>query len=102
MPNCFALVDKKTNQRAVLQEVDRLMCENFKQPCDEIRYLCGWYNSVGLRLACGQSFTEILTEYQDYVEKANDPMEKDYYESMIEIIKWLDINYTSESWYEHK
>lgn len=105
MPVCFQLYDKTRPGEGpvTLQEIDRLMCEHFEQPCDPIKYLNGWYDSIGFRLALGKSFEEIRGQFDGYIleEKArgNPNQGVEFYENSLRILAWLEERYTTNSFY---
>ena len=105
MPNCFQLYDKTKpgDGPVVLQEVDRLMCEHFEQPCDAVEWLNGWYNCIGFRLACGKSFEEIRQQFKGYIEedkqRGNPNQRVEFYENSLLILGWLEEHYATNSFY---
>lgn len=88
MPACFQLIPKGSTEPKTLQEIDEEMCKHFKQPCDKVKYLNGWVDSVGLGLAVGRTFEEILTIYKE--EKL---------ESLILITEYLRDRYEVSAFY---
>lgn len=98
MPNCFQLFRKGEKEPAILQKVDDELRVAFEQPPDPENWLGGWYNYIGLCLAVGNSFEEIIADFDQRV--ANDPT--DYWaKDMADIARWLNEHYTSDAWYEH-
>ena len=91
MPNCFQLISKKTGEPENFSSIDEKLCAMFDVPVDDNRYLCSWYDIVGLNLATGRDFDE---------QRKMHWIAED--ESLMQIIDFLDENYTSNSWYEHR
>lgn len=101
MPACYQLIDKKTGKPEVLQEIDRKMCEAFNQPCDPTKWFHNWHNEIGFRLAIGQSFEDIKKEYEGYVTNPESDGERNYYSLSLEVLRWLEDNYTSNAFYSY-
>lgn len=103
MPSCFQLLDKKTNQPAILQRIDELMCAHFQEPCHPKHWFHGWYNYIGLSLATGKSFEDITAKCLDYIEEQGVDLEGiKYWLQMLKINLWLAKNYNSNAFYESK
>ncbi|SRR6266446_7653374 len=98
MPNCFSLTRKSTGQVAILQEVDTEMRKLFKEPPDPDHWLWSWYDTIGLRLALGRTFTDIIQKCHSNIIEY--PEDKDYYNRKLEIAKYLSENFTSDAWAE--
>jgi hypothetical protein len=79
-------------------QIDEEMCRHFEQPVDEKRYLGGWYDSIGFRLALGKSFEQIRAEFRGYVDEEKET--SNFYVTMLKMLDWLDENYTPDSWRE--
>ena len=97
MPNCFQLIRKSAPQEGpvVLQKVDEEMCAFFRVPCDPVKWYHYWYDTIGFSLAMGSSF-----EYQRQSVKDNpnpDDESVDWDKRTIEIIDWLDENFTTDA-----
>lgn len=103
MPNCFTL-SRKSNLDAgpvPLNTIDAEMCQFFNEPVDPKEFCRNWYGIIGFDLAKGKSFEQIRTDYQgshdvDYLGN------RDLWTKLIEIVDWLDANFTTDSWYEIK
>ena len=91
MPAYFQLYPKNSDEPAKFADVDDKMRAHFNAPPDPDKYLCGWYDSIGMRLALGQSFDEIRAEWFSYNEAEG-------YDELIDILDWLEANYTPNSW----
>lgn len=87
MPNCFTL--EKNGKRANFAEIDDAMRIEFNEPPSVDHYLYGWYDTVGLAIAVGQ------TEYA----KLRETFEKS--PDLLRIINWLEANgYKPDAWYQ--
>lgn len=108
MPVCFQLYDKTKpgEPPVVLTEIDRLMCEHFEHPCDPVKYLNGWYDCIGFRLALGRSFEQIREQFNEYIvedtAKGNPNHQVEYYQNSLLILAWLEEHYTTSSYYAPK
>ena len=104
MPNYFELA-RKSNPEAgpvVLQELDEELCKHFGVPCDAKRYLGGWYDSIGLSLAMGDTFEEIIAYYRTTVVKYHDDAEfKQAYSDLIQIAEYIQLHFISHCGYSH-
>src|SRR5258708_33789037 len=98
MPNCFSLTRKSTGEVVILQEVDNELRRYFKEPPDTEHWLWSWYDTIGLALALGRSFDDIIRECHDNLEQHPDSVQ--YYLRKIEIAKYLRDNFTSDCWAE--
>lgn len=88
MPNCFRLL--RGGVAVPIVDVDAEMCRYFSADCDPNRWFRGWYDFVGFDLAMGKSFDEIRASYRE------DP----YLIYLIEVVDWVEANFTVDSWYE--
>jgi hypothetical protein len=89
MPNCFTLTPIGKTEPALLTSVDEAICNHFGAPVDPVKYYFGWFDCIGFRLATGSSFDKMEAEFS-----AED---EDYYRRMLEIVKFLKANYTSDA-----
>jgi len=96
MPNCFQLIDKTTEQAEKFSVIDDKLCAHLGVEPHPKHYYRGWYDSIGLALAVGKSFEEILAT----VQEPHPTYGVD--EESIKIVKWLDEHYTSTAWYAPK
>ena len=103
MPNCFTLT-RRSNLEAgpvPLNTIDAEMCQFFNEPVDPKRWYQNWYNTIGFDLAMGNSFEQIRADYlADRV--ADDQSAFDAWTKLIEIVDWLEANFTADAWYETK
>ena len=98
MPNCFSLTRKSTGQVAILQDVDTEMRKHFKEPPDPDHWLWSWYNTIGLRLALGRTFTDIIQECHSNIIEYPEDMK--YYIRKLEIAEYLNQHFVPEAWAE--
>ena len=89
MPNCFTLTKKGEDKPARFQVIDDEMREHFGEPPNANKWLLGWYDCVGLALACGRTWDEIREVFGDSHE-------------YLKIIDYLEERYVSDCWFEHK
>lgn len=99
MPSCFTLTKKGQKERSKFVDVDREMCKFFEVEVDEKEYLCGWYNFVGQLTAVGRTWDEIRGLLKENLEGGKTC---EWSESMLQIVDWLEENYTTDAWYEWK
>lgn len=88
MPNCFELRRKTDGERENFSVIDDLMREHFGAPPDPDKYYRGWYDGIGLALAMGMTFEQIVAKYEEISEKDG-----------AAIARWLDEHYVSGAWY---
>lgn len=99
MPACFQLYDKQTNEAEKLSIVDEKLCSFLGIQPDPVKYVNGWYDSIGFRLAVGKTFEQIRTEFTEYVNEPNNPYAKGY-SNLLTILQWIEENYSPNSWRE--
>lgn len=87
MPNCFSLTKKGEERPAYLPDVDDEMRKHFGAPADDTNWFRCWYDIIGLGLAMGHS-TQRMREILIGVD------------ALLEILDWIEENYTSEAWCE--
>jgi hypothetical protein len=94
MPACFNLTRKSDMKSGpvVLQTIDEEMCHHFMVPVHPTKWYQNWYNEIGMMIAIGTSFDELL-------EKSND---SEYWREMFPIVEWLNENFTASAWHEQK
>jgi hypothetical protein len=89
MPNCFQLYRKGEAEPSILQDIDNELWLKFggaiPEPNDH--WFMGWHDSIGLMLACGNSFEKIKATLSKEIRP---------------IVEYLENNYTPAAWYEHK
>jgi uncharacterized protein YcfL len=91
MPNCFQLTKIGEQEPTVLQIVDDELWLEFtgKVPVPNVRWYRYWYDTIGLELAMGRSFKQILISLKAQSKLAP-------------IIEYLEKHYIIRCWYEHK
>jgi hypothetical protein len=101
MPACFQLFPKNDpTKAAALSQVDDAMCAHFQVEPDPVRYYHWWFDSIGYRLATGKTFDEIRKEYVSYREEDRlAQRDESVHARLIEIVDWLDENYSPNSFY---
>ena len=86
MPNCFTLTPKGEKTPANFPEIDDKLREHFHQPPDDAHWLWGWYDVIGLALACGKDWDWIREKLDD--------------ENLKAVANWLEGRYDVDSWCE--
>lgn len=96
MPNCFQLIDKKTNKPEVLQKIDELLCANFDVPVHPERWLARWYDSIGFYIATGKALgsQELRKVTEDFARNYQSNLKP----NVVDILDYLEENYTSNAW----
>lgn len=108
MPNCFQLIKKSDLEAGPvrLSQIDREMCEHFGVERHPTKYHHEWYNTIGFRLAVGQTFEKQLEDaYAEIAriqestseERGREELQAEWLHH-IEVIKWLDANFVSDVW----
>jgi hypothetical protein len=97
MPNYFQLSRKSDpeNKPVRFVEVDEEICRFFNQEPDPVKYVAGWYDSIGVRLAMGMSLSGIKQEFEQEINKQG--MESIYL-ALFKICEYLEENYNSNAW----
>lgn len=87
MPACFQLTRKGDTSPAMLEDIDRAVCQRFPEDFTYSATNYGpWYEYIGFMLALGKSFDEILDKLQ--------------MGRMHRVTAFLAENYTNDAWYE--
>jgi len=97
----FQLLDRTTGEATSFTEIDKNLCQHFEQPVDEDKWLCDWYNSIGLRVATGQTLEQVRVRFTEYItEGAEEDNKKkiEGYSNLILILDWIAEHYTTDSW----
>ena len=92
----FQLISKKTGEPTPFNQIDKELCDLFEQPVDPEKYILGWYDAIGWRIATGRTAEQIWDEFQGYVD-AND--HANYYSALLIALNYILDNYTSSAWY---
>lgn len=89
MPNCFTLTRKSDLESGpvAFAKIDDEMCGAFGITPDPKKYYCQWYDIVGFGLAVGKSFSDLREIWHDQPK-------------YLQIVDWLDENFTSDAWCE--
>ena len=90
MANYIQLIDKATDKAVPFAEIDRLLCDALGQPCDEEKYLCDWYDTIGWRSVSGDSLATIAAAL----------LEEGYHQ-IAACLQWIDQHYTLNQWHGH-
>jgi hypothetical protein len=92
MPNCFSLQRKSAPDINVpFNQIDDEICAHMGITPDPDKYYLGWYNIIGLALACGQSFPQIINSLREYDDKL-----------LLDVAEYLNDHFTSNAWVERK
>ena len=98
MPACFTLTRKGESTPSSLQHIDDEMRQAFCEEPDEVRWLWGWYDTIGFGLAMGRDWTQLREQF------AEDPAESErtnmFRRRMLAVIYWLEANYIPNAWAE--
>lgn len=60
MPRCFQLISKETKQPEALAAVDDKICAFLGVEPDDVKYVAGWYDTIGLMIAMGLEKEDIF------------------------------------------
>lgn len=101
MPVCFQLYKKGEQSAATLNSIDEAMCVHFNQPVDPKKYLAGWYDTIGFKLAMGKNWEQIRVDFRELAVEWPDEDTQMWVRTMLKITDWLEENYTSDSWREN-
>ena len=98
MPACFTLTRKGESTPSSLQHIDDEMRIEFGEEPDEVLWLWGWYDTLGLALAMGRTWEQLREQF------AEDPAESERINmsrrGMLVVIDWLDEHYIPNAWAE--
>jgi hypothetical protein len=97
----FQLLCRTTGKATSFNLIDEQLCAAFAQPVDDDKYLCDWYNSIGWRVATGNSLDQVRTIFIGYIVEAiskGDQRQVTGYTDLIALLNWLTQNYTTDSW----
>jgi hypothetical protein len=71
-----------------LVDVDIELCDYLGKPCDSVNWVCGWYDTIGLLMACGRNMAYIRNAVIGY-----------YYEiDLLKICDYLEANFETDCW----
>lgn len=102
MPVCFALTRKGDDVPTPLAHIDSAICQALDLPWDADKYVNGWYDTIGFRLALGQGFDEIADHFKADLPKVRTMVGEDWVLTSLRIVHYLNENYHSDAWREHK
>lgn len=94
MPNYFTLTKIGESEPTPLAKIDEELCKHLGEPVDPVKYVHGWYDSIGLRLAIGDSLQDIMAYYTERRKEKDDW----YYKAYCEMTEYLMNNYEPNSW----
>jgi hypothetical protein len=103
MPNCFQLIGKETGKPTAFVAIDEALCGHFGYEIHPTKYLFGWYDAIGFRVACGKSLDDIRKEFAGYVSEAlgkNELGDVEYYDRLVRVVDYLKERYTTDAWAE--
>lgn len=84
----FSMTRNGETQPTKLVDVDVAICEMLGQTVDPVNWIRGWYDSIGLMLACGRDWPYIREAVKGY-----------YFEDdLLLICDFLAANYSSDCW----
>lgn len=95
---------KATGQVATLHEVDKLLRQHLGCEVHPENWVMGWYDSIGFLIA---TKTERFLGSEELRTKVSEWFGPEYDHSksaaeLNKILKFLEENYTSDSWYSYK
>jgi len=95
MPACFQLTRIGQTEPEHLQKIDDELWTNYTGaiPVPNDKWYANWYNIIGLSLACGKTFDDIL----ENIEASGDTDNRLY-----AVARFLKDNYSTNAWYESK
>ena len=95
MPNCFQLTRKNEKEPSKLTLIDEEICKHFRVAPDPVKWFHNWYDIIGLSIAMGD---ELGSEKL----RANTEKYLDINPQIMEVLSFLEENYTSCAWHAHK
>jgi hypothetical protein len=97
MSTYFNLTRKNNVQAGPVspREIDKEMCEAFGIIPHKENYYYDWVDTIGLALARGQRFDQIIEQCNDNIRQY--PDSSPYYEIKIRIVEYLREHYISNS-----
>lgn len=98
MPNCFSLFKKGETVATSLSVIDDEICDYLAIEPDPTFYAFGWFDSIGMLIACCEGCDLGSEKLRDKVIAWTD--DPDRREHLLCILNYLEEHYTSESWAE--
>jgi len=89
MPACFQLTRKGDTEPSRFCDLDEAICQHLGVNADPVKYIYGWYDTVGLRLALGYSFNTIIDNLKEVGAW-----------ELVAIAAYLNEHYISNAWHE--
>jgi hypothetical protein len=90
----FQLISKTTKEPALFNAIDIELCNHFKQPIDDEKYLSNWYDSIGFRIATGNTLDDIIREFTNLEQEG-------WVKALLSIAIYLNEHYTTNNWSGH-
>lgn len=84
MANYFTLTKIGETEPTAFVDIDEELCDHFEVPIHPKNWLHHWYDVIGLSLATGRTFDEIISETDGQLN---------------EIARYLRDHYISNAWY---
>lgn len=105
MPSCFSLTPRFDPEHGpmVLAHIDDVLRKVYGHPPNDKAWLMGWYDRIGLALACGQSFEEIIASLDKQILELE--VDSPYLlgtHLQRDIAKWLDHHFIANAWREQR
>jgi hypothetical protein len=103
MPNCFQLFrksDPKTPVRFAV--IDEELCALLNEPVNPVRYVVGWFDIIGFRIAGGKPLGSkelrgsIIQDLN--IGKRKDPEEEEFCAQVLKALDYLEEHFTSYAW----
>ena len=94
MPGYFQLFPIGSTEAATLQSINEAICEHFNAPVDPKEFYYHWFYAIGVNLAMGETFDEIIAYYEREDVKCDDIQ---WCAEMAEIAKFLQSSYSPRS-----
>jgi len=86
-------------QPSGLNQIDREICKLVGLDEHKTQYCLGWFDMIGFKLACGESFEEIIFELEQRFA-VPEPVYADYDAAILRVAKWLKQNFKNNAWVE--
>lgn len=105
MPVCFRLIRKGETEATPLSKIDNELCAALGVEPHPITYYAQWFDFIGIRLAIGQSFDEIIARLEKGIKDADEAGDEGsmlHFRKLYNAARWLSENFTPECWRENK
>lgn len=99
MPNCFRLARKSDPEKTPMSlvKLDEELCKMLAMEVHPRQWCCGWYDVIGWAIAV-EGFALGSETLRAYVKD----MPEQFGGGLMEILFYLEQNFTSDAWYESK